>query len=576
MPTVSKIAASVIPEKRRAYRVKPWAGLLWIICLCPVGCLSVSGGKIVSPQPPSPQVKELVSQAHALLAEDQFQQASKLYLEALRQHPNLYEVHQALVASEDARGRLTELEGYYRSRIARDPGQPGWHFGLALACWLNKKRSQAVRAFAKADRLDPHSVEITLLRGTIFLFRGRAFNAARQQFRRTTEQDPEFAPGYFNLAVLALELDENKNEAEALALKALSCFKPHQKLEKLSTHMFLGRLYESQDRLEDALIQYQEAKAIDVGITYAWVDLGKLLLQRDKPDEAKQEREAALEEIGWGSPGGLRIIRNMEAEAGRLLDYTHLLPGDDLKQYAALLDHVGYPRPLESIAVPTEFYTHLSPFNTVVTMIEVDLDGDGSEESVVVEATQARYKQTLDFVLSQPVLHIFSVEASPLLACKLGHEHFWDLAVLDLNADGKKELIATGIKGSNELCLNVIAKIGQSFGTVLATSTSCWSERAGFLICDLEDDGNYEIVAIGGTDHWIDVYGWEAGGFARKNAQYPQFYTWYVKEMESERNAWRRQSQPVAAHLKEAREILAPAPSASPEGPSPQPPQGNP
>ena len=573
MPTVSKIAVPVTGEKCRAHHIRNWAGWFGILCVCLAGCGALQSSRKIAPtEPPPPEVQELVSQAHALLTQDRFREASKLYLEALSHYPDFYEAHQALVGCEDARGGLNQLENYYRDRIAREPAAAGWHFGLALASWLNRKPSQAVRAFVKADQLDPHAAEITLLRGIIFLYQGQAFNAAREQFRRATELEPEFASGYFNLAVLALEVDRDKEEAEASGLKALSCFKPHQKVEKLKAHMFLGRLYEDEGRLDDALEQYQQAKVIDIGLTYAQVDLGKLLLEMGKPDQAKQERQAALEELGWGSPGGLRVIRNTKAEAGRLLDYTHLLPGDDVKQYASLLSYLGRPRPVGSVRVPARFSPHLSPLNTVVTLLEADLDADGIDETVVLEATQSRYIGTLDFVLSQPVLHIFSADTNHLLACKLGHEHFWGLGLLDLNADGGKELIATGIKGPNELCLNVIARVGEGFGTVLALGTSCWSERAGFLVCDLEDDRTYEIVVIGGMDHWIDVYGWEGDGFEKKNTSFPEFYTWYVKQMEHERNAWRGKTEPVAAHLKEARQILAGAPSALPEqaGPGPQ------
>ncbi len=531
-----------------------------LLALCPAACRLLDGSQATEVlfTPPA-EVQALITRAHALFGEDEFAQACALYQQAIDIHASAYQAHQGLILSAQARGGLAELEARYHRQVKLHPREPGWHFGLALVAWLRQEQSQAVSACIEAEKLDYRSPEVAFLKGTIMLYHrhSRAVGAAEEQFRRVIELDPTFARAYFNLALLAQERHGDKKRAAQLASQALAHFGSHQKLEKLSAHVFLGRLYEEAERLEEACQQYQEAKDIDMMKAYGQVDVGRLEVSLGKceREDVNRERALALAEMGWDSPVGLEILRDMKAEEDKLLDYTNLLPGADAPSYATLTGEVGLPEPVESSAVPQTLAKHLSPLNIVVRLVETDLDGDGHEETVLVEARQFKIGER--FLLMKPVLHIFSSEGNSLLDCALGYEHFWDLAIRDLNADGIKELVATGIEGANKFSLNVITKFDTTFAPVFGISTSCWSPLSGMLVCDLEDDDKYEVVCVGGTDEWIDVYGWEGDGFVKKNASYPQFYTWYVKKMEADYNAWRRQDLDVARHLAEAKAILA-------------------
>lgn len=103
----------------------------------------------------------------------------------------------------------------------------------------------------KMDRIIRHNN-----RG-VALMEQQKFQEAGEQFRKTFEIDPEFAPGYTNLAIAHFNLQQY-DEALQLLKKNLE-----RDPDQIQAHFMLGLIYRNQDLVDQAIEEFQKVSSRD-------------------------------------------------------------------------------------------------------------------------------------------------------------------------------------------------------------------------------------------------------------------------------------------------------------------------
>jgi protein O-GlcNAc transferase len=179
----------------------------------------------------------------------------------------------------------------------------------------------------KAVELKKSFKEAIDLVGSIFLKMEDYENSIRS-FQKVIAIDPKDAIGFYNLGC-AYSADKQFQAAEdswRRALRLDSSFA--EKEEKPSPtglltetivvetrqvsfncHLALGEMLANQDRIQEAMMQYQAARVLETRNADVYFEIGKLYLKMENPEKAKESFEAYL------SLGGEK-----EEEANRILE----------------------------------------------------------------------------------------------------------------------------------------------------------------------------------------------------------------------------------------------------------------
>ena len=124
-----------------------------------------------------------------------------IILEAFKDKKNWYLVD---ISNEDA-----DLNGIYQKHAQYTAKQ---YYDLALTQVAEEKYDEALKNLDKSDFLSPKNKEVFYQKGLIYKKKNDKFKA-QEMFRKTIYTHPDFAPAYFESALLAMDDDEYYYEA---------------------------------------------------------------------------------------------------------------------------------------------------------------------------------------------------------------------------------------------------------------------------------------------------------------------------------------------------------------------------
>lgn len=182
--------------------------------------------------------------------------------------------HQEKVQRVQAALRMESAQNHdgairvYQDLIAREPGDPGLHYHLALARLAKLEREAAGAAIREAIRLKPDVPEFYAVQATIF----RSLNRMEEALK-AVHRGLEFAPENLSLLEAAADLYNIRGDiAEGIAL-----LEPHRARAKDHPQFLvvLAQLYISNDQPEEARAALERAIAIPgiAGHPAAWAHL---------------------------------------------------------------------------------------------------------------------------------------------------------------------------------------------------------------------------------------------------------------------------------------------------------------
>jgi tetratricopeptide (TPR) repeat protein len=209
---------------------------------------------------------------------------------ALALDPGNVNVHNSLGVCYGLQSDYDSAIAAFQKAMALDPGEYMALYNLGLVHLLTEQREQALEYFLDADKINGNNFEVAFQTGKLYLETGK-FEKSRPYLERAAELQPESGQAYRYLgdcyvtghmpeaAVPAYKKAIKHNPHDAAALSALGNLFEDQGENPEITLMFLresvslspenglfhhrlGRHYANQQRLDDALNEYEKANSL--------------------------------------------------------------------------------------------------------------------------------------------------------------------------------------------------------------------------------------------------------------------------------------------------------------------------
>jgi len=209
---------------------------------------------------------------------------------ALKLDPANVNVHNSLGVCFGILGDYEPAVEAFKAAIALDPEEYMALYNLGLVFMLTDKRDQALELFLKADKINGDAYEVAFQTGKLYLDLGD-LEKARKYLERAADLAPEAGAVYRYLgdchaaanlpqeAIAAYRKAIKLNPQDAASMSALGCLFEDQGENAEITTIFcresvelapdnalfrfrLGRLYSKQNRLDQALSEFQQAQKL--------------------------------------------------------------------------------------------------------------------------------------------------------------------------------------------------------------------------------------------------------------------------------------------------------------------------
>ncbi|NBC41792.1 tetratricopeptide repeat protein [Corallococcus exiguus] len=172
-----------------------------------------------------------------------------------------------------------------------------------------KAKQEVTKAEETGFALDKQNPELNLIKGRRLLAEGN-FDAAAEEIRKAIRADGSRAQFHVELAKALMGKPGGEKEASEALVTALKTMGDSPKLV-----VMLGNAYRRQNKLEDALAQYQRAvKDPKAKNPEARLAMGAIYRERSEWDKAKEQLEKASQEF-FGQPDR---VANALTELGRV------------------------------------------------------------------------------------------------------------------------------------------------------------------------------------------------------------------------------------------------------------------
>lgn len=186
---------------------------------------------------------------------------------------------------------IEQAKPLYEKAIEMFPNKPKGFLGMAKIYTLINNPEEAITFINKALKIDSKLSEAYYLKGFIYQTQGK-IKLAVSSYQTSIEQDPEFTEGYITLGSIFSKFSDNKSQqlAEGYFRTALD-LEPENK----DAFYGLGMLYQNQDKLDSAMVQYKRIISIDTTYSIAYFNQGFIYMDRsDYMDSAIYYFEKAI------------------------------------------------------------------------------------------------------------------------------------------------------------------------------------------------------------------------------------------------------------------------------------------
>jgi len=516
-----------------------------------------------APLPPPPTAME-TKEADKVYLAGFYADAYEQYRRRLLVNGDDLDAHDGLTRAAVKLGKLKETVGWYEKKLDSYSMSPSWCYGAARAMMQAGDTEQAsvlcYRAL-KLGRTNRIGRAYFLLGLKYYTQPVPEYKTAWTALNKAVQYDPKYGPAYYHLAILEAKWRGNRVQAKALLSKGLTVLRPVEGDVRFLSHILLGEVLSSEDEkaYADALKHFEKARELGGDRVYDYVNFGRLYELMGEREKALKEWKDVQNRFGLASPTGLlayRSVRRLESKVA--VDYSNFLPGGDTRVYEVMVSHLLKPRATPAARVPATIGKLLNEIKTPVRLVETDIDGDGKVELTVVEVRQQWEPDVKGYYHAGSVLYVFTPKGGTLGFFDPQFDHFWDISLVDFNADGKKEIVFAAFNNPNIFYLVVMTQRGRRYLNTFAQPVQCTTGACGVLIDDLDDDGKLELLSVSGVDLWVSVMRWSEGGtFTDASIDFPEFYRDYVKQYEELKPEDLARWPVVQEHLEKARILAA-------------------
>ena len=207
------------------------------------------------------------------------QQATRLYLQLLRQDPQDAEALHGLGVLANQTGNATLAVQLLAQAIASNASVPRFHNNLGNVLTAQGRLDEAAERYAEAIRLQPGYAEAHHNLGIVCKQQGHLATAV-EHFERAVQLKPAYAEAYYHLGNVRLAQGDIE-AAIAHYAQALQC-----KPDLAVAHLNLGHALQHQGQLAPAVASYQQAIQCQPTFAEAYYNLGNVLYRQRQLDAA--------------------------------------------------------------------------------------------------------------------------------------------------------------------------------------------------------------------------------------------------------------------------------------------------
>ncbi|MCL1466815.1 tetratricopeptide repeat protein [Argonema galeatum] len=217
-------------------------------------------------------IKVLEAEALERLESGKYEQAEKIYLQIIEQHPNHSVAYKNLGNAVFNQGKLEEAIAYYQQGLTLDPDDAITYYHLAIVFQQQEKLEEAIAYYQQFLTLNPNSAAALNNMGQAFQAQGK-LEEAIACYQQALTLDPSDALTYNNLGTAL--------QAQGKLEEAIACFQQGIVLEPNNAiaHNNLGLRFLKKHDFEKAIASYNRAIEIDPDYVEANWNRALLLLQ---------------------------------------------------------------------------------------------------------------------------------------------------------------------------------------------------------------------------------------------------------------------------------------------------------
>ncbi|MDD5218593.1 MAG: tetratricopeptide repeat protein [Candidatus Omnitrophica bacterium] len=180
--------------------------LVWGLVIAPC----VTAEKDDSKSSAMQELKDLYSRGTEYLESEDYDEAIEIFLQILRQQPNMPQIYNLLGIAYLKQGESRELAiDSFRKATEIKPDFAEAYFNLATTyAESGDDMNLAIENFNKVINLDPKNYRAYFDLGWIVLMEKNDMEEARRLFQKTIEIAPKFAQAYFGLGVAYIQLKQ--------------------------------------------------------------------------------------------------------------------------------------------------------------------------------------------------------------------------------------------------------------------------------------------------------------------------------------------------------------------------------
>jgi tetratricopeptide (TPR) repeat protein len=201
--------------------------------------------------------------------------------------PDVPDIPLSLGLNQQRLGLHEEAAKTFREALKTDPTNVLGHFNLAVSLFELRQLDEAIKELQAVLTMAPYCTRADELLGTIWVQR-RDYGRARDCFNHVLKYAPEDYAAHYNLGVLAT-MEDKWDEAERHLGLALSADPKSSEVNNT-----LGSLYLKRGDLNQARDFFVKTIALDAKMAGAHYNLGLVLRQQKKNEEAAQAFRQAL------------------------------------------------------------------------------------------------------------------------------------------------------------------------------------------------------------------------------------------------------------------------------------------
>ena len=225
-----------------------------------------------------------------LIRQERYEEAVTPALAVLKRHPDSFEVHSTVGLAFSKLGRLDEAEQHLRRAVALNSHDTSTRQNLAESLRRRGRYEEALEWYDTVIRIDPKMALAHAGKGDS-LFNLKRYDEAIESMNRAVALQPGSpmaARLNFLMGQAAQELDQLSTATEY-----------YERVLQIDAHHFealdrLAWLHFAEQRYGDALGLYQTLVGVAPGNAQVLANLGAVLFQLDRPDEALRSYERAL------------------------------------------------------------------------------------------------------------------------------------------------------------------------------------------------------------------------------------------------------------------------------------------